>query len=638
MTTPHLPRRAIVGAVLAASLVGVGLVTAFAEGAPTCPPTYTDPAGDSGLADPATGPVTGDEDLDIVAVTHSVDAGTFTTSVKVVQLYETGPLFALGDRFITAFTVAKKAVEITAERDFSGVGSSKASAKIGGTAVTFPVKLVEDLKASTISAVMSAADLEKAIGTPLAGQEFSAMTSAARAIYPTNASPATAQPAWDTATAAATAKYAFGTGCGGGSAPAPVTSAAPSAAPSPAPSPSPSPTAAPPAGAAPAAAGLPAADCFLAKDPTGDAVLSPLVGGPGLPNDPDLDLTSLTLGTDSKNLLGYLKVDKLAAGPAFTEGHRFYLSFTFNKHTFTMAGSAYKNGEAPIRDGLSQTGQVAATTQLAVDGVSSATDPARFTGAGTGFVPSGLKFTFDLKNSYVIAALPLADLEKYGKAPAAGATLTGIYASANADNFAVATGVDSAPDGASASAPGKLTYAVGDNRCFAPPVPPLTSLGAVKAQYGDVAAVAAMLVDAAGAPVSGKTVTFTLGSSQATGTTGADGVAKAALLVKETAGKRSMVITSGDAKVVVDFTVLVEKTVLKAVGGKGGVTATLTDDDRKPVAGQVITFTSGSKKVTAKTDANGVAKATGLPPGNVKVSYPGAAGMYAGSSTTTKSS
>lgn len=635
MTTSHLPRRVILGAVLAASLIGVGVVAAVAEGAPTCPPTYTDPAGDSGVGDPATNPVTGDDDLDIVAVTHSVDGGSFTTSVKVAELYPEGPLFAMGDRFITAFTVAKKAVEITAERDFSGVGSSRASAKVGGTAVTFPVKLVEDLKASTISAVMSAADLEKAIGAPLAGQEFSAMTSAARAVYPTNASPGTAQPAWDTATAAATAKYAFGTGCGGETSAGPAPA---SAAPAPAPSPSSPPTAAPPAGGAPATAGLPAADCVLTKDPKGDAALSPLVGGPGLPNDPDLDLTSLTLGTDSKNLVGYFKVDKLANGPAVTEGHRFYLSFTFNKHSFTMAGSAYKNGEAPIRDGLSQTGQVAATTQLAVDGVSSATDPARFTGAGTGFVPSGLKFTFDLKNSYVIAALPLADLEKYGKAPAAGATLTGIYASANADNFAVATGVDSAPDGASASAPGKLTYAVGDNRCFAPPAPPLTSLGAVKAQYGDVAPVAAKLVDAAGTPVAGKTVTFTLGSSQATGTTGADGVAKAALLVKETAGKRSMVITSGDAKVVVDFTVTVEKTALRAVGGKSVVTATLTDDDTSPVPGQVITFASGSKKISVKTDAKGVAKATGLPPGNVKVSYPGAAGMYAGSSTTTKSS
>jgi hypothetical protein len=144
------------------------------------------------------------------------------------------------------------------------------------------------------------------------------------------------------------------------------------------------------------------------------------------------------------------------------------------------------------------------------------------------------------------------------------------------------------------------------------------------------------VVDAAGAPVAGKPVTFTLDNSKASGTTGADGIAKAALLVKEKAGKRSLVISAEGASTTVAFTVLVEKTALKAVGGKGGVTATLTDDDKSPVAGQVITFTSGSKKVTAKTDAKGVAKATGLPPGNVKVAYAGAAGMYAASSTTTK--
>ena len=43
-----------------------------------------------------------------------------------------------------------------------------------------------------------------------------------------------------------------------------------------------------------------------------DAVVSPVVGGPGLPNDPDLDITSLTLGSDAKNLMAYIKVDKLA--------------------------------------------------------------------------------------------------------------------------------------------------------------------------------------------------------------------------------------------------------------------------------------------------------------------------------------
>jgi hypothetical protein len=275
-------------------------------------------------------------------------------------------------------------------------------------------------------------------------------------------------------------------------------------------------------------------------------------------------------------------------------------------------------------------------------GPTSPTDPAgaQAAVAGPGFVTSGLKYTFDVKTSTVSMSLPLADIEKYGKAPAAGATLTAVYASAAADSTTLSLPYDTVPDGGSATA-SKLTYAVGDNACFgaaaaaSPAGSPLTNAGVTKAQYGDPAAVAAKLVDASGAPVSGKDVTFALPSSTVTATTGADGVAKAALPIKDKAGKLSLVLTSGDAKATVDFTVLVEKTALKASASKDAVTATLTDDDKQPVSGQVVSFTSGSKKVTAKTNAKGVATAKGLK-GNVRVTYAGAAGMYTAASTATK--
>jgi hypothetical protein len=643
VTTSHLPRRAVVGAVLAVAMIGGGLVAAFADDAPAaaggCPATYTDPAGDSGLLDPSTNPAVGDDDLDLVAITHSVDGGVFTTAFKVAKLDPAGPLYAAGDRFAASFTVAKKAVTVDAERDFSGAGDTNGSVTVDGAAVTVPVKIVEDDKASRLSALIAVADLEKAVGAPLTGEAFSAMSAEARGFYPSNATPSLGV-LWDDATAPATAAYAFGGGCGGGdtpAAPAPAPSASPSTEPSAQPSPQPSASPAP--GGVPASGGLPAADCFTAKDPKGDAMLRAVNGLPvdvAAPNDPDLDVTSLTLGTDAKNLKAYIKVDKLGDAPAYSDGHRFYVSFTFNKHSFTMAGSSFANGEGAFRDGLNSTGQVAASTQLAVDGTTSSTDPGRFTGPGPGFVPSGLKFTFDVKNSLVIASLPLADLEKYGKAPSSGAVLSSVYASGNSDYVASAIIVDTVPDGATGSAPGKLTYTMGDNHCFAPPAPPLSNLGVTKAQYGDVAVVAAKLVDAAGAAVAGKTVTFSLGASKASGVTGADGVAKASMVVKDKAGKRSLAITSDSTTVSVPFTVSVEKTALKAAGANGAVTATLTDDDRKPVVGQVITFTSGSKKVTAKTDAKGVAKAAGLPAGNVKVTYPGATGMYAAASTSAK--
>lgn len=630
MTTSHLPRRAVVGAVLAASIVGGGLIAAFADDVVAGPcPVWTDPKGDATTGQEPTGTLT-DDQMDIVSASLANDGANVVATIGDVALGDTASDF--GDEFHINFTIGGK--ELQAYADRGGSLGDPLTSPVGFDAgfynitddVSGAATAKYDTKANTVTITGTVAELSKALGADAAGKEATAIVAETQDYLPN-----VGGFVYDDAATKAT--FTVGADCGGGSAPA----VAPSASASPAASPQPSPSATPTATVgAPAAAGLPSADCFLAKDPKGDAVLSPLVGGPGLPNDPDLDTTSLTLGSDAKNLVAYVKVDKLDAGPAYTEGHRFYVSFTFNKHNFTMAGSAYKNGEEQLRDGLSQTGQVAATTQLAVDGVSSAIDPERFTGAGTGFVDSGLKYTFDLKNSYVIARLPLTDLEKFGKAPAAGAVLTGVYASANSDNFATATGVDSIPDGTSSSAPGKLTYSFGDNHCFAPPPSPLTYVGALKAQYGDTAAVAAKLVDSAGKPVVGKVVTFSLGASKATGKTGTNGVAKAALLVKDKAGKRTLTITGDGAKTSVPFTVLVEKTVLNATGTKGDVTATLLDDDRHPVTGQVITFTLGSKKVTARTDAKGVAKATGMPPGNVKVAYAGAAGMYSAANATTK--
>jgi hypothetical protein len=51
----------------------------------------------------------------------------------------------------------------------------------------------------------------------------------------------------------------------------------------------------------------------------------------------------------------------------------------------------------------------------------------------------------------------------------------------------------------------------------------------------------------------------------------------------------------------------------------------------------VVTFTSGGKKVTAKTDGKGVAKAAGFAPGSaVTATYAGVSGQYAGSKASAK--
>ncbi|MBK5307269.1 MAG: hypothetical protein JJD92_11335 [Frankiaceae bacterium] len=620
MTTFSLPRRAIVGSVLAASLIGTGLVTAFADDAPAggCP-AWTDPKGDSTTAQEPSGNLT-DANLDIVAATAS------TTADKVIVTITTDGMAAgasdAGDEFGLDLTIGDADLFIAADRQVDDTSTAHVGSYADPT-IFEDATAAFDVKAKTVTITAPVASLKAAAGADVAGKPATALSA-----YTANAIPFAEFGflLYDDAESKAT--LTIGTDCAGGApAPAPAPSASPS--------PEPSPTAAP---APPVAGGgdpskLPTADCLLAKDPKGDAH----VINANVPNDPDVDLTGLTLGSDAKNLYAYIKVDKLAAGPQIHDGHRFYVNFTHNKHTFTMAGSAFKNGgSAQFKDGLAQTGQVAHVTQLAVDGVSNAADPERVTGNGPGFVESGLKYVFDEKTSTVTAILPIADVEKYGKAPAAGAVLTGVYAGAYGDAYAVAQPADTVPDGATTPETSKVTYALGDNHCFGVPTPPLSSVGAVKAQYGDIAAVAAKLVDAAGAPVAGKTVTFALGASKATAVTGADGIAKGALTVKDKAGTRKLTITAEGATASVSFTVLVEKTALKAVNNKGTINATLTDDDRKPVTGQVVTFTSGSKKVTARTDAKGVAKAAGLPAGNIKVTYAGAAGMYTAASTTTK--
>jgi hypothetical protein len=642
VTTSHLPRRAVVGAALAASLIGTGLVAAFAADPPPCT-TFTDPKGDSAPADAPFLPA-GEDDLDITGVTFEAADSNLSVSIYVAAL-NVAPEYSFGDEFQTAFKHGGKLVELYAYRynptDMGTLAEQfydQTGMDVDGEAAATTMKVTYDEKASRVTFSLPLAELEKATSTPTTGALLTELAAQS------SGDDLAVGERWDDAAAPKDTTYAIGSACGGGAAPVaaapsatPEASASPSPAASPDPSASPTPTSASPVsgGAAPAAAGMPTADCFAAKDPKGDASVGVINGAPGLPNDPDLDISGLTVGTAGPNLVAYFKVDKLDVGPASTDGHRFTVNFTFNKHTFALAGSAYANAEnGQVRDGLASTGQFSHVTQLSVDG-KSLTDPAGRTAPG--FVDSGLKYTFDVKNSYVIASLPLADIEKHGKAPVAGATFTGLYAISAADTDAVSNQADVVPDGSTASAPGKLTYAVGDNHCFAAPTPPLSSVGAVKAQYGDVAAVAAKLADGAGAPLAGKTLTFSLGAAKATGLTGADGVAKAALTVKDKAGKRSLKVTGEGASISVPFTVLVEKTALKVTGSKGTIAATLSDDDKKPVVGQALTFTAGSKKATVKTDAKGVAKVAGFAPGAaVKVTYAGAAGMYAAANGSAK--
>lgn len=263
-------------------------------------------------------------------------------------------------------------------------------------------------------------------------------------------------------------------------------------------------------GAAPATAAgdpvkeLPVAGCLTLPDGPADAQPAVLLAQARLPNDPDLDITGLTLRTTATSLVGYIKVTDLAAGPSSTDGHRFSINFTFNGHVFSLSGSAFKNGTGAIRDGLATTGQAGKTTQLGVDVPSlTAVPPA----LDKGFVASGLKVTFDQANNYVVMELPLADLAKYGDKPFNG-VITNLDARSAIDLYAISSIADTTTEGNTQTAPATAKWTVGDNKCFP------TRLALSVTKFPATRTVTAKLTTASGAPLAGELVTFYLNNKK----------------------------------------------------------------------------------------------------------------------------
>lgn len=232
---------------------------------------------------------------------------------------------------------------------------------------------------------------------------------------------------------------------------------------------------------------LPAAGCFSFPDEKDDARVYTV---PQIPNDPDLDILGVALRTTATSLYTYVKVADLKAGPSTTDGHRFFVDFTFNGHVFSMDASHYKAGTGAIRDGLAATGQAAKVVQLGVD-VPSATTVTM----DKGFKASGLKATFDQTADWVLFELPLADIGKYGGKAFTGA-ITDVTVNSALDNYAVGTVTDTAGDG--------VKWTVGDNRCFAV----VTKLALAITKYPAQRTVSARLLTASGQALSGRMLTY----------------------------------------------------------------------------------------------------------------------------------
>lgn len=601
MRSSTLRRRASY-AVLSTGLLAAGLVPLTASAATATCPTYVDAEGDAAPVEPALAVVAQDDGLDLVAVTHSTVAGVFSTTVKTVQLLETGSDNSFGDWFQVAFTVAEKNVTVRVVRDANIQPKTTTRLQVDGVTAEALPEAVYDFKNATVTLKVKQADLEKAVGGKLVGKPFSAMETLAYGYY---GGPGLL---FDEAVAPEGATHVFGSACKAGAAPKPAGSPAAGASPSPAgsPSASPSPAGSPAASASasPAASAsaspspsaappapqptvpVPAPGCFGFADAAGDA----RPGGQA-PNDPDLDLLSVTGRTSDAMLFGHLQVDKLAARPSFPAftGHRFEYQFTVGGKVVLLRATAEGPGEGLV-DG-------AAVPDLKVTAV------------------------FDLVSSQVVLSV-----ERRALATALGGALPeGSFLDAQVARSFARTPVNAfAADTATTEDVARARYTVGDNTCFAPKIS-VSLPGQV--QTSDGALISVSMTTSDGRVAAGQTVTARVGNSRAVSAkTDKQGNATLTVPVTTAAGSRLLVVRSsgsaGKGELTSEMRVVTERALLflgsSGAGASRTVTATLTDDDepRRTLAGQRVVFTFAGRSVAVTTDSAGRAT-TRVPAGTV---------------------
>jgi hypothetical protein len=596
--------RRLVAVVAASGLCLTGLVLATTASAAGPCPTYTDPAGDAVLGSPALDPAIGEPDLDLLAVSHSVDAGVFTSVIKVAKLSTGGSDKSFGDSFQALFTVSGKAVSVRTGRDASNPvadPTETSSLSVAGTVAPAKVTAKYDTTASTVTISVATADLEKAVGASLAGRPFSAMSAKAASFYP-NPAPSPANYSglvYDTATAPATATYVFGGSCSGDGTGQVVT-------PTGSPTPTPTITPLPRTDGEPVLFDQPRKGCVTYKDPAGDADPS----GTGQYNEAEVDVTQVNLKSAAEGLQVFVKVADLTASrfPLFDS--------SFYDVSLSVGGKA-------IVVSVDQDGKATSTV------------------GGTANADLKAAAKLDTKNSVVIVTLPTDGLTKVLGAPLAqGAAVTNTAISTGlADST---TGFPAPADDAAGVKPEEKTYAYGDNTCFLPPAGKAFVDG-LTGVYTDSATVVGSLQDVDEANVPGASLTLTIaGLPAVTAVTNGDGDATFRFPVTLPAGTRKAVLsfagnaTVGATKAEDSFVVAVESTVLKAVASKGAVTATLADNDKHAIAKRVVVFTVGSKSTKVTTNARGQALLKGVVEGAVvKVSFGAVPTYYAAAKPVT---
>lgn len=240
MRLPALPRHAVLGGAVAATLVAGAVLTAASAAVATSGCVTNDPPGDASVLDQDGAP---DGDVDIASFAVAGDATGLTAVMKVVALQDYTTSIFFGDAHDISFTALGKDVTLASSRYYDPIADVYAPTSSlvvdGATATAASYKVAYDVKASTISYSVSLADLKTALGGDPSSGFLTALSAEARAkTTPEDGSDLSS----DDAAAAEGVAYRYGTtGCS--KAPAPT--AAPTAAPSASASPKPSATATP---------------------------------------------------------------------------------------------------------------------------------------------------------------------------------------------------------------------------------------------------------------------------------------------------------------------------------------------------------------------------------------------------------
>lgn len=595
-----MTRRPLAGAALAAALVSTGAGGFVSPAVADACLSWTDAKGDSAVAAVTqASAATNESPLDVLGASIDTSDGVLTMAVKVADLTTAPGGRVPGDRFVFRFTVNGKIAQLSASRDVNA-GTSTVAWTVDAVAKTPKPVVSYDAAADTVTARLPLSDFAEVTGAG-PGAALRSFYAESRGVLGAPTAGTLVSPQWDAAPAPLWYVHSLGSGC---------TAAA----------------AAPPLG-------VPNAECQIFTDGKGDGKTTPPSVHSAVPtgsvetdNDPDLDIVGVVGQTTADEVRLYTRVDKLATLPARGNGHNYKVSFTAPGNKLVAADVS------ELHSALLTGGILLTTPRVLVAGTDRSAN-----------VPSYA--VFDRTKSMVTMVLDRGSLAAFtGEPLPAGAELTGVYAESRAVIGASFFPADEAPNALNPA----VVYKLGDNKCFAPPPAKLAGLAAVTVPFGDVASVAAKLTDSGGAALPGKRLTFSVGGDSVAATTGADGVARAALTSSKTAGTYPMTVafagddTADKVSASTPFTVVTEATRLTLAVAKSGssrtVTATLKEDDGKVLGGQKVDwYVNGKKVATGATDAGGrTVLKTAKPTQVVLAKFAGVAGKWGASSVSAK--